>query len=452
MFRQKLEVIVLSEGLHTEFQQRLQEVFQRFYINTRQYSLSEFQVLSHAEKLCHLVILSPSLSSENLKPTCDMVWKELPSAFVLALPVNPEASELKTISSSGALMILKEFDFYKTMKLEYIVGTRVRGRYFKSGVQEVFPMSSVPFSAYLPLALNQKYLKVISEGEVLSEAKYQKLIDHPTAEHAFYVPLQQASAYKEYINQYFDKSGNGFKKRLRASLITLLKDVTSCVSLSFGLFPDETLLKECMARIDAEFPSTLELLTMKEDVWEEILSLSNEDFGFSYPGFFVGIYGTLLSVKLQIGNPFEVFWAGIFADIGVYDLPKTLVENYFFARQNQSLAELNQNDEFKKHPTHSLNRLLSLPSEFSANVKAMVVSHEERQDEQGYPHQVPKTVLPFESQLVHFAALVYYESQSTLKITKTSFRFMREKIWQTEVEQKGRFSEAFLQTVASALV
>lgn len=452
MFRQKLEVIVLSESLHSDFEQRLQEVFQRFYINSRQYSLSEFQSLSHAEKLCPLVILSPSLSSEKLKSTCDIVWKELSSAFVLGLALNSEPNELKTNSSSRPLLIMKEFDFYKTMKLEYIVGTQVRGRYFKSGVQDVFPMSTVPFSAYIPLSLNQKYLKVISDGEVLSETKYHKLIDHPTADHTFYVPMQQASVYKEYINQYFDRSGKGFQKRLRASLITLLREVSSFVSLSFGLYPNESMLKEYVTRIDTEFSNTLDLLSRNEEVWEEILSFSNEDFGFSYPGFFVGVYGALLSVKLQISNPLEVFWAGVFADIGVYDVPKTLVENYFFARQNQTLSELNQNDEFKKHPTHSLNRLLSLPAEFSANVKAMVVSHEERHDEQGYPHQVPKNMLPLESQLIHFAALLFYESQSTLKVTKTSFRFMREKVWQNEMEQKGRFSEAFLQKVASALV
>lgn len=452
MFRQKLEVIVLSEGLYPDFQQRLQEVFQKFYINSRSLSISEFQTLSHSEKLCHLVILSPSNSNKELRSSCEIVWKELPTALVLAPVMGGEFAEVAKMAEDGRLIVLREFDFFKTMKLEYIVGTQVRGRYFKSGVQEIFPMSTVPFSAYLPLALNQKYLKVISEGEVLSEGKYQKLIDHPTAEHTFYIPLQQAADYREYINQYFDKSGKGFQKRLRASLMTLFKDVSFLVSVSFSCVRDESLIQKHIQLIEAELENTFELFLKEEDIWEEVLSLANEDLGFSYPGFFVGIYASLLSIKLQVGIPKEVFWAGVFADIGVYDLPKGIVEKYFFDRQNQSIADLDSDDEFRKHPTHSLNRLMSLSSQFSENVKAMVVSHEERHDEKGYPHQVPQKVLPLESQLLGLAALVHYESQSTLKITKTSFRFMREKIWQTEMEQKKRFSEVFLQKVASALV
>lgn len=452
MFRQKLEVIVLSEGSYPDFQQRLQEVFQRFYINSRQYSLNEFKALSHAEKLCQLVILSPPSSLENLQVACDTVWKEIPSAFVVVPTLSRALNKVKVSSSAGQILLLEEFHFFKTMKLEYVVGNQVRGRYFKSGVQEVFPMSSVPFSGYLPLELNQKYLKVISEGEVLSESKYQKLLDHPTADHTFYVPVAQVAAYKEYINQYYDKSGKGFQKRLRASLMSVFNDLNMLAILSFGDLRDEGLLQGCLQRVNTELSNTLELLTKGEDVWEEILNFSNEDFGFNYPGFFSGIYGALLSLKLQIGNPLEVFWAGAFIDIGAFDVPKDVVEKYFFNQSEQKLSELDKNDDFKKHPTHSLNRLMSLSLEFSENVKAMVVSHEERHDEQGYPHQVPRNVLPLESQMIQLAAILYYESQSTLKLTKTSFRFMREKIWQTEMEQKGRFSEDFLQKVASALI
>lgn len=397
------------------------------------------------------IVLLNQEAEESLKDfsdRVDQVLKIFPRSRVIAVMSTRASNENLEGTQNKRVIPLSQTEFFSSLKFEYLCLYMARAEYVPIEVGELFPMTTMTFPAYVRMSLNQRYLTVTYPKMVLSDDRYHRLGQAS----GLYIRGKDARKYQRYVNDYFDTSGKALKKRARALFISIC--YASLLLNEYVLFDFKTMtaaeLLDLHQNIEEMGKELLSLMATSEDLWDVLRESLQGEFYLYWRSPWIAVYAMLISLKSQQGDPLVCLMAGLCADLGLYDLEESVVREYLFS-EKRAVSEGAQSS-FAKHPMLSLNRCLIKGFPISEAVKSVVVCTHERADEKGFPNQVPAEKLPVEAQILMFSEKIDQGVLTTMKNTGVGFRFLKEKIWESEKTKGGAFSEAFLNSMSEALL
>ncbi len=447
-FRQKLEIILVGESPeHFAITQTIIKAHHLSFLSLKLEEIPEKRDTTPGRQ--PQIVLIEQRTAEPLDQLSKKIQRILvafPRAVVIAIIQDEfKAAALEWLPQNNVLS-LSQRELTETRKLEYALLAKTRGRYFEVPHLDLFSMTKIPFAASVRLALNQKYLSVIAREAMLTDEKVQKLSVHPV----LYSDFTEAFGYQNYVFTYYDTSGRGLKKRVRASFINF---VSKALSLNDYLLFDlraltEQELQTRYAALVEAGQKLIEVLRFPEDHWDTLReSLDNELIDI-WRDPFVGVYAALLCLKSGKGDPLVALLGGLWADLGLWDLSAETHRNYI-----KGGAEfLAPDKEYREHVMNSLNRCLFKRLPLPEEVKTLIVCTHERFDGKGFPNQSPVDKIPYEVWCVQLAESIDYGVRTLLAETGVGFRFVREKVWEKENTQNGRLPPEFIAEIADSLL
>ncbi len=350
---------------------------------------------------------------------------------------------------AGAHHMILFQEILGSAKLYYLSALIIQGTYLPVPVTDLFPSTQVSFNAYHKLSLNQKFLPVLFSGFTFSDKKYRKL--EPAKQ--IYVRRENLEEYRKYIETYHDSSGTALKKRCRATMMTLM-GLYSELMLSL-LLDSELVKKEILAAKIEEFVVVAQALAGYlnncPDVWNVIAQALDFKFCRYERGVYILAYALQIAQKGQLlADMRTLIIATLLADIGLLDLPAANYKNIL--KKTESQLDAKDLEKFKSHPMGSLNRVMFRNLDVSQEVKSCIVCTHERNDQQGFPNQVPADQIPVESKLILFSELMDRRVRAALEDGIITHDFVRKQVWEEEKVSLKRFNAEFLDKIEKVLI
>jgi hypothetical protein len=447
-FRQKLELLLLSQredvlarvqALHSVHRFTFKHILAMEELKVRPFEIQRA-----------LVIVVAQEESEHIGAFTERILtlvEKFPLSTIFTLTHEAPDKNKFAGPKFARVLLITPFDFFQNFKFEYMLLLKCRAQFFDILPSDLFSMTTLPFTVFVRMPINQRIMGVAFRGAVLSDLKYQKML----TKGGLLIQGRETPAYVDYINTYFDRSGLSLKKRMRAvflSIAAVWVELSEVILFEFKTASDEEIvaLYEQMAQLAAQM---IEVFKSEENLWEALSEVLENDLFDKWRSPWVAAYGAYISVKSGLGNPVDVLLAGLFCDVGLMDIPEATYQK--FLSLGESYLEPQQTEEYRKHPMMSLNRCLFKKVPISEQVKAIMVCVHERADEKGYPSQTPFEMVPVESALIRFGEMIDFGVRTTMVEQSIGFRYLRDKIWQETKEKPGNFSKDFLEKIAESL-
>ncbi|WP_413561417.1 HD domain-containing phosphohydrolase [Bdellovibrio sp. HCB209] len=449
-FRQKLELLLLSQ--REDVVARVQSIMSLHHFTFKHVLAMEDIKGRPIDLQRALAIVVAQEESEHIGAFTERIVslvERFPLSLIFTLThESPTDKNIFKGSKFARVLLVTPFDFFQNFKFEYMLLLRCRAQFFEIAPSDLFSMTTLPFSVFVRMPLNQRIMGVAFRGAVLSDAKYQKML----SKSGLLIQARESSAYSEYIATYFDQSGQSLKKRTRAIFLSIAQvwlELSELIMFEFKVANDEEIdsLHSQLLHVGNQL---IEIMQSQENLWDALRETLVNDLFEKWRSPWVAAYATYISVKSGVGNPLDAFMAGMLCDVGLLDIPDSTYQK--FLNEGEAGLDEKQRDEYRKHPLMSLNRCIFKKIPVSEAVKAIMVCVHERADEQGFPSQTPFEMVPAEASLIRFAELIDLGVRTTMKENNVSFRFMKEKIWENEKNTPGNFSPEFLDKISESLI
>lgn len=209
-------------------------------------------------------------------------------------------------SPSQSSVFLSEFDYvfrksnFLSELFEYFVFLKTKGEIFSVSIQDLFPSTVIPFNVYQITDISKKILPVIFHRLPLMEKKFAAL---QNSTKPLVIRRPDVMTYRNYIENFFDQSPFGSKKRIRAHLIEFLAyyfDLKTSLWISPGAEGFENKFKSYSLSLHQIMIALLEL----KDPWGALIDISMHDF-LKYEKTWFPLLGTLLSFQ-RLGQESQV--------------------------------------------------------------------------------------------------------------------------------------------------
>lgn len=449
IFRQKLELLII-DGAEAVLN-RAKQTISRHYLTFQNLNFKDIPSGPLGELIrAQLILLSQNdgedLASFSLK--VESILKQFPRSRVVTV-LQPGFNWNKQENwLSSRVTVLSQAEFFNTLKFDYLCLYRCRGQYQEIQPNDLFPMTTMSFPAFIRLSLNERYLAVVFSKTILSDERFQRL----AAAEGLYIQNKDADKYLEYIKNFFDTSGKGMQKRARAAFLCVYHySLLLNESLLFDHAPiNEKLISEIFTDLKIAADELFNTFRSEENLWDNFREASADDFAALWRSPWIGVYAALMSIKSGTGDPMVALLSALFCDLGIYDLEEAVALDHYTSAERK-ISDIHQKS-YEKHSILSLNRALIKKLPLDEAVKSVLVCIHERADEKGFPNQVPTHQLPVEAQLVAFAEKIDQAVLTTMKNTGVGFKFQREKVLESENANPGQFSSEFLSKISNSIL
>lgn len=446
-FRQKLELLLLAED--QDAIPPVKELVARSHISFKHVrTLQELKNLeSQFARPQILLILQNEIETlSEFSEKIDELLQVFPRSSVVTVLQDSSITEALAGTMNPRVFPLTQREFRDTAKLEYVCLAKARAQFFDISLRDLYPSTQIPFTAYMRMTLNQRYLAVIFKKVILQDGKYHRL----EKLNSLHVPFDEVDPFVSYVKEFNDTSGKGLERRLRALFLGVISK--SLALNEYLLFDLKTLPQNEVDHLYRELEEAgrqlLEVLPLGDNTWDVLREASQNDLLKFWRAPWVAVYSALICAKSGQGNPLDALMAGLLADVGLLDISLEVYRAYLF----QGPEALMESEDFRAHPMASLNRCLSKKLPLNEALKALIVCTHEQADQQGFPNQVPSEKIPVEAMVVQFAERIDFGVRTTMEKTGVSFRFMKEKAWEKEEQRKTIFSLQFLNTISESLL
>jgi hypothetical protein len=450
LFRQKLELLVFTQD--EDILSHVREIISQHKLTFRNFHEGNVDLPQEAAEIKNpAVILISQKKDETLQAfsnNVDKLLKDFPKSSVITILNESSLSEDLKGTENPRVYPLSLHEFLNTVKFETIVLTKSRSQFFTILPTDLFPMTSIDFTAYVQLSLNQRYLVVLFKRLVLTEDRLQRI----SRAKGLLIPTTEAEGYHNYISSYYDMSGASLKKRARSLFYSLSSNwmiLFDYLAMDYKTL-SEAQVAETFAKIQGISQEIIELLKKEEDLWDTFREACNNPIFKFWRSPWIAIYAALISIKSGEGNPEDTLIAGLFSDIGLTSLNSKLLQKYLTSGLKELTSE--EKTQLEKYPMESLNRCLLKKLPLTESVKSIIATSNERFDGAGFPNQVPADKIPTEAYLIRFAMLIDQASRTSMVELGVGFRFTREKLWEAEKNKAGNFSPEFQEKIANALL
>lgn len=451
IFRQKLELLVLCRD--SKIKERAQEVASHYSFSLTCLSDEEFDGY-----FSDLNVVRPQVTlicQETDEATVDFgrraheLLVRFPKSCIVA--VLGRDSSHGDVSSLQNLHIvpLSEAEFFETTKFEYACLYRTRAQYVDIQRNEVFPGTTIPFSVYIKLPLNQKYLAVIFADTVLTDERFQKITNE--SDHLL-IDLGEAAQYSDYISSFFDQAGIGLRKRSRALFLSFCHRV---LLLQESLVFNHKSLpvrvtEELFIKIKDLLYELVDLMKREGDLWDVFRAACQNEFFAQWRAPWIAVYSALMSAKSGVGDPIHVALAALLTDLGLYDVPRSSFLE--FLKHGAAGLHMPELASVRKHPVDSLERVQARGIPLEDDIQKMLITVHEHADGSGFPSGLKSEEIPLEAAIIRFAELIDFHARSQTATTDFNFRALRGKLASAE-EQRGEiYPPQFFQKISKGLL
>lgn len=451
IFRQKLELLVLCDD--SKAVQRAEEAASKYFFSFTHLANEDFDnYFSDSNVVRPQVTLICQGLEERVsdfgRRAIELLAKFPKSCVVAVLnreSVNGDLSGLQNLH----IVPLSEEEFYHTAKFEYACLFRTRAQYVEIPRNEVFPGTAIPFSVYIKLPLNQKYLAVIFADSVLTDERFQKITDE--SDHLL-IDISESAQYTNYINSFFDQAGIGLRKRSRALFLSFCH--SAFLFQESFLFDHKRLpsriTQDLFIKLKDMLYELVDLMKRDGQLWDVFREACDNEFFAQWRAPWVAVYATLISVKSGKGDPISVGIAALLTDLGLFDLPRETF--YEFLNKGAEFLGSSDLDELRNHPVASLNRVLSGGISLQDEIQKVLVSVHEHADGTGFPNGLSAEGIPVEAAIIRLAEQIDFQVREQAKAADFSFSKLREKLMSADGLNRDTFPPQFFDAVSKALL
>lgn len=375
------------------------------------------------------------------------IKKMAPKANLIAVPEKRIKSEIAAfIKKSGAELVLVDDEFRSTTKIDFIVSQTLNTDLIPIKATELVPGTTIPFTALHLLTLNKRVIPVIGKGQILSPARFQKMLEIGE----FYIRGQDIETFARYVDQNQDHSTMGHEIRCRAKYMSLVYTfkqlvVTLTDESEAGSFQQG---RELHDQLREQASDLINHLSGLKDVWSTVNNAAFSDKTAVDRAPAIAASSGLLALQCGIGNAEDVLIAALVGDIGLLDLsPKAALSyrlnSYDFEDENKKI--------FENHPILSLNKCLSRRLPISDHLKQIISMTHERLDQKGFPLRPHPSKIPLESMCIQFCQIV--DTAMKVELGKARFNLVevRRSLLARERNNPQIFSPEFLGRIEAIL-
>lgn len=325
-----------------------------------------------------------------------------PDSFLMViLNGKIDSSSMTWIRKSGADVVLFDYEYFDSSKLEFFAFQSVRSEYRPVKAGDFIEGSSLDFVVYHFLPQNRKYLPVVHKKNKLEEKRIKKMNEVGDV----YIKRSDIPAYFKYLNSNEDSSAKGLVRRCRAQFLKLthsyidllisLTEQTDTPSFDEG----KKLLQGCLD-MSSNLLNSLMTVGRIQDIIE---SPQDGDFGSIERAVDRAAMSGFFSMLGDLGKPEEVMLAALLMDIGIIGCSPMVLKkirlNLFDAFDPEELKD------YQLHPQRGLNYALSRKLQLSNATKDAILYHHCLADGKGFP-QIPPEKLGIEPQILRFCQLL----------------------------------------------
>lgn len=378
------------------------------------YSLSCIQ---RTEDILDLEI-DPSLIILSEHPASGMTADELiqisrqnfKEAFLLLI-VEKELTrqEFDKLSKYGADTIMLKSEI-GSAKIGFSINQILQANHIAFKTTDLVPDRPIPFAIYHLLPTRKKFLKILREGDSISEARLRQMGES----YELYFHRNEAITFKNFVEATADKSAKGLAKRCRANFMALRTEFTKLAfelsdqsnRVSFG--QGQTLLKKCQLLCQdllanlAEFP----------EAWKIINGSSVGEFGSLERAPTIASYSGVFALMMNLNHIEEIMLAALLVDVGSLALP---VEISRKIRHEENLTKQDL-QEIHAVPERSLSMALSRKLSLEERLRSILLGVNENADGSGFPYGVTDQKISLESQVIRLAK--EFDAKTVLKFGK----------------------------------
>ncbi|MCM2281237.1 MAG: HD domain-containing protein [Bdellovibrionaceae bacterium] len=260
------------------------------------------------------------------------------------------------------------------------------------------PGDRLEFDVFIFLPMNRKFVQLFPAGEVLDEARIQRLQKHSVS--VVFLPKAQKSAFQKYsVNKIKDltnpnqaMSQTERQERLEESVRDLILKVFESAEGSPFEVGKENM--EVLSEIVNDYVKSQATGSWYDNLLQ-VRGVNTDTYSHASR---VSTYASLFAIALGIGSVAEISMAGMLHDLGVAQLPI----QFDYSRPHEEWSP-EQKKIYQLHPELSIKVMKDRKLVVPPNVEKIILQHHETADGSGYPNGTKGQKLMLESQLLAFA-------------------------------------------------
>lgn len=439
---QILELGFISKNI--EFKTRTETLSTSFQFTMEHFSsIDDFAERAAEFREIHCLILECSdLAKANDVIGRAQVAKQLAPQSYIIVVINSKllVEDTRQLKLSGASLVMLESEYIHTSKLEFVTSQVIRSSFIPIKPLDLISGTTLPFSLFHLLPVNQRFLKVLNPGTLLDDAFFKKY----ESSGDLYFKRKNLPAWSQYCERQRSNNSEGLLRQARMRFLLLNQsflDLTLLISdqsaaASFALGKD--LFTNCLSFAE----SLLQALVAIPEPWSLINNSAIGDFGSAERAPAIASYSGLLSQRVQIGEAREVLISALLADLGYLELSPSTTQKIRLNRLDQFNPEEKQ--EYEKHPIYSLNQCLSRKLPLSESVKNMILQSHERVDRKGFPHRPTPEKLNQEAFLLQLSWELDSLSQIRMGEARPNIGLVKKQVLDAALKNPGTYPLSFI--------
>ncbi len=250
------------------------------------------------------------------------------------------------------------------------------------------------FSLSVFLPLNNKYVKVTREGEVLSAEKLKKFEKHAVG--SGYINESEVDKFYEYMaSQLKDLKEQIGNPKGKAQLQKKVKDLfASMITQTEATFENGKGLLSVTNSLVKGFVDKKEVFDLQQAILREVGDSTSDIYSHSSR---VAGLATLIGLALSYPNPEDLAIAGLFHDIGLARIDEDLIG------LSEDDMNSDQKSRYYKHVLTALNIIKEKKMILTQDVQDIICQHLERPDGKGGPKGINRAKISQGAQILRLA-------------------------------------------------
>lgn len=344
------------------------------------------------------------LAINEIAQTVRMQYQHCPIYFATIMRKNFNRKNLQKNGFTDAFLLPSDA-YALAQQLSGDISSASAGElisYRSVKLADIEPGEVLDFDVFIFLPQNQKYVRVVSEGQALDKTRADRL----------------SKGEQNSVHITTDKIAN-FQKFTAEQIKKKPGSANSLLSETEKNERRENSVRNLMSSLFADAESTADSLSKGRDLineCKEVIQLSLADLGGDEISWFtklssragmnynpyshasnVSTYAALFSQALEIGVPQDLALAGLLHDVGIAEMPLEI-----------QLADPDQMDKatfeiYKTHPELSVAIIKDRKMVMAENLQKAILQHHEKSNGTGYPKGVQAPRLSLEAQIIALA-------------------------------------------------